>query len=51
MGYASRMTNNTHSQCRYCHTNIGHDYAHPHVVQAVNEQIIANYVRPAYLDK
>jgi hypothetical protein len=37
------------SQCVYCYTERAHDYAHPHVVRAVNEDIIANYVRPAYL--
>lgn len=32
------------SQCRYCITNNGHDYAHPHVVRAVNESILAGRV-------
>jgi hypothetical protein len=26
------------SQCIYCETEYGHDYAHPHVVRAVNER-------------
>jgi hypothetical protein len=38
------------SQCSYCQTDYAHDYAHPHVVRAVNENILANYVRPAYLE-
>jgi hypothetical protein len=28
------------SQCMYCFTERGHDYAHPHVVRAVNERIV-----------
>jgi hypothetical protein len=28
------------SQCMYCETKYGHDYAHPHVVRAVNEMIV-----------
>jgi hypothetical protein len=35
----------TASQCRYCVTDRGHDYAHPHVVRAVNEQAIAAFER------